>query len=276
MPAERLQKIIAQRSARSRRAAERLIREGRVRVGGEVAALGRRADPEADAITIDGGALPERPPPLTLMLHKPRGVVVTASDERGRATVFGLLDDPPPGLRQVGRLDRDSEGLLLLTTRGELAHRLTHPRYRVGKTYEALVEGVPPPEALARLRAGVELDDGPAAPAEAALLRRAGGGAWLRLALREGRTRQARRMLATVGHPVRRLIRTRLGGLALGGLPAGASRPLTAGEERALCALAGLGGGSLDAAETRSISSDRTGGADRADREAPDARRPRP
>ena len=270
MPAERLQKIIAQRCAHSRRAAERLIREGRVRVGGEVAALGRRADPETDAITIDGAALPERAPPLTLMLHKPRGVIVTASDERGRATVFGLLDDPPPGLRQIGRLDRDSEGLLLLTTRGELAHRLTHPRYRVGKTYEALVEGVPPPGVLARLRAGVELDDGPAAPAEAALLRRAEGGAWLRLVLHEGRKRQARRMLAAVGHPARRLIRTRLGGLALGGLPAGASRPLTADEERALCALAGLGAGSLDAAETRSISSDG------ADTEAPDARRPRP
>ena len=183
---------------------------------------------------------------------------MTASDERGRETVFDLLDDPPASLRHVGRLDRDSEGLLLLTTNGELAHRLTHPRYHVDKTYEALVEGVPDDSALTRLREGVELDDGPTAPAEAELLRRDGGDAWLRVVLHEGRKRQLRRMFDAVGHPVRRLIRRSVGGLALGALAPGASRPLDAAEERALLALVGL----LDAPETPSISSPGTRAAD--------------
>ena len=258
MPEERLQKILARHGLGSRRSVEALIREGRVRVDGAVAELGRRADPAASLVTVDGAPLPPLPPDRTLLLHKPRGVLVTASDERGRETVFDLLDDPPASLRHVGRLDRDSEGLLLLTTNGELAHRLTHPRYRVDKTYEALVEGVPDASALARLREGVELDDGPTAPAEAELLRRDGDGAWLRVVLHEGRKRQLRRMLDAVGHPVRRLIRRSVGGLDLGGLAPGASRPLDAAEERALLALVGL----LDAPEEASISSPGTRAAD--------------
>ena len=258
MPEERLQKILARHGLGSRRSVEALIREGRVRVDGAVAELGRRADPTASLLTVDGVPLPPLPPARTLLLHKPRGVLVTASDERGRETVFDLLDDPPASLRHVGRLDRDSEGLLLLTTNGELAHRLTHPRYRVDKTYEALVEGVPDASALTRLREGVELDDGPTAPAEAELLRRDGDGAWLRVVLHEGRKRQLRRMLDAVGHPVRRLIRSSVGGLDLGSLAPGASRPLGAAEERALLALVGL----LDAPETPSISSPGTRAAD--------------
>ena len=258
MPEERLQKILARHGLGSRRSVEALIREGRVRVDGAVAELGRRADPAASLVTVDGAPLPPLPPARTLLLHKPRGVLVTASDERGRETVFDLLDDPPASLRHVGRLDRDSEGLLLLTTNGELAHRLTHPRYRVDKTYEALVEGVPDASALARLREGVELDDGPTAPAEAELLRRDGDGSWLRVVLHEGRKRQLRRMLDAVGHPVRRLIRRSVGGLDLGGLAPGASRPLDAAEERALLALVGL----LDSPEAASISSPGTRAAD--------------
>ena len=258
MPEERLQKILARHGLGSRRSVEALIRDGRVRVDGAVAELGRRADPAASLVTVDGAPLPPLPPDRTLLLHKPRGVVVTASDERGRETVFDLLDDPPASLRHVGRLDLDSEGLLLLTTNGELAHRLTHPRYRVDKTYEALVEGVPDASALARLREGVELDDGPTAPAEAELLRRDGGGAWLRVVLHEGRKRQLRRMFDAVGHPVRRLIRRSVGGLDLGGLAPGAARPLDAAEERALLALVGL----LDAPEEASISSPGTRAAD--------------
>ena len=258
MPEERLQKILARHGLGSRRSVEALIRDGRVRVDGAVAELGRRADPAASLVTVDGAPLPPLPPDRTLLLHKPRGVLVTASDERGRETVFDLLDDPPASLRHVGRLDRDSEGLLLLTTNGELAHRLTHPRYRVDKTYEALVEGVPDASALARLREGVELDDGPTAPAEAELLRRDGDGAWLRVVLHEGRKRQLRRMLDAVGHPVRRLIRRSVGGLVLGSLAPGASRPLDAAEERALLALVGL----LDAPEAASISSPGTRAAD--------------
>ena len=258
MPGERLQKILARHGLGSRRSVEALIREGRVRVDGAVAELGRRADPTASLLTVDGVPLPPLPPARTLLLHKPRGVLVTASDERGRETVFDLLDDPPASLRHVGRLDRDSEGLLLLTTNGELAHRLTHPRYRVDKTYEALVEGVPDASALDRLREGVELDDGPTAPAEAELLRRDGDGSWLRVVLHEGRKRQLRRMLDAVGHPVRRLIRRSVGGLDLGGLAPGASRPLGAAEERALLTLVGL----LDSPEVASISSPGTRAAD--------------
>ena len=258
MPGERLQKILARHGLGSRRSVEALIREGRVRVDGAVAELGRRADPAASLVTVDGAPLPPLPPDRTLLLHKPRGVLVTASDERGRETVFDLLDNPPASLRHVGRLDLDSEGLLLLTTNGELAHRLTHPRYRVDKTYEALVEGVPDASALDRLREGVELDDGPTAPAEAELLRRDGDGSWLRVVLHEGRKRQLRRMLDAVGHPVRRLIRRSVGGLDLGGLAPGAARPLDAAEERALLAVVGL----LDAPEEASISSPGTRAAD--------------
>ena len=258
MPEERLQKILARHGLGSRRSVEALIRDGRVRVDGAVAELGRRADPAASLVTVDGAPLPPLPPDRTLLLHKPRGVLVTASDERGRETVFDLLDDPPASLRHVGRLDRDSEGLLLLTTNGELAHRLTHPRYRVDKTYEALVEGVPDASALARLREGIELDDGPTAPAEAELLRRDGDGSWLRVVLHEGRKRQLRRMLDAVGHPVRRLIRRSVGGLDLGSLAPGASRPLDAAEERALLTLVGL----LDSPEEASISSPGTRAAD--------------
>ena len=264
MTEERLQKILARHGLGSRRGVEQLIRDGRVQVDGAVAELGRRADPSAGEITVDGAPLPPLPPELTLLLHKPRGVLVTASDERGRTTVFDLLDDPPASLRHVGRLDRDSEGLLLLTTHGELAHRLMHPRYRVDKTYEALVEGAPDASALARLREGVELDDGPTAPAGAELLRRDGRGAWLRVVLHEGRKRQLRRMLEAVGHPVRRLVRSAVGGIALGDLAPGASRPLDAAEEGALLALVGLAepAASLDSPEAASISSPRRRAAD--------------
>ena len=256
MPAERLQKILARRGVASRRHAEELIREGRVRVDGAVATLGQRADPETSEIRVDGAPLPAATTRRTLMLHKPRGVLVTTADERGRRTVFDLLDDPPPNLRHVGRLDRDSEGLLLLTSDGELAHRLAHPRYRVNKTYEALVEGEPSVQTLGWLREGIDLEDGRSAPAEVDLLRREGARSWLRLVLHEGRKRQVRRMLDAVGHPLRRLIRTELGGLALGSLAAGQSRPLLADEERRLAALVGL----VDAAESRSLSSARTTG----------------
>ena len=241
---ERLQKLLARRGYGSRRKAEALIREGRVRVDGRPASIGQRVLPSA-RVTVDGAPPPPEAASLTLMLHKPPGVLVAASDDRGRRTVFDLLrglpGGAPPALRHVGRLDRDSEGLLLLTTDGELAHRVAHPRHGVAKTYEALVAGRPADGALARLREGVALDDGPARAAEAERLRRgADGGWWVRLVLREGRKRQARRMLAAAGHPVRRLIRTRLGPLALGGLAAGAARPLGDGELAALRAACGL------------------------------------
>jgi pseudouridine synthase len=166
-------------------------------------------------------------------------VVVSARDERGRRTVYDLLRGAPPGLRYVGRLDIDSEGLLLLTTDGELAHRLAHPRFEVWKTYEAEVDGTPDEEARRRLRDGIDLEDGRTAPARVRVLRR-GEHALVRLEIREGKKREVRRMLAAVGHPVSRLVRRAVGPVELGSLPSGRSRPLTEEEERSLRTLVGL------------------------------------
>ena len=241
MAAERLQKILARAGHGSRRSAEALIVAGRVAIDGRVATLGERADLLTNVVTVDGQPVEAPSATATWMLHKPRDIVVSASDERGRRTVYDLLRGAPPGLRYVGRLDRDSEGLLLLTTDGELAHRLAHPRYEVVKTYEATVAGVPGGEALARLRRGVPLEDGVTAPAEVEVVSvEPGGRALVRLGIHEGRKREVRRMLAAVGHPVERLVRTRFAGVELGGLAPGASRPLAADEEQALRALVGL------------------------------------
>jgi 23S rRNA pseudouridine2605 synthase len=186
------------------------------------------------------------------MLHKPRGYLVSAKDPNGRRTVYDLLRDAPRGLRYVGRLDWESEGLLLLTTDGELAHRLTHPRYEVWKTYLAEVNGSPSDEALERLRHGIPLDDGEAAPARVERLQDARvprGHSLLRVGIREGKNREVRRMLAAVGHEVTRLIRIEVGGVRLGELPPGASRPLTAAEAARLRTLVGL----VDATEDASL-----------------------
>lgn len=237
---ERLQKLIARAGFGSRRAAEELIAARRVRVDGRIAILGERADPATNVIEVDGRRIGVSPPQRTLMLHKPAGIVVTARDERGRRTIYSLIPDAPPALRYVGRLDRDTQGLLLLTTDGELVHRLTHPRYLVQKVYEAEVTGKPEEAALQRLRTGIQLEDGATAPALVEKLRDAPGGAVLRLTIHEGRKRQVRRMLDAVGHPVRRLTRVTFGGLDLGDLPPGASRPLTSEELQSLRELVGL------------------------------------
>ena len=242
MPAERLQKLLARAGHGSRRSAERLIVDGRVTVNDRVATLGQRADPAADRIAVDGRALATPPAPLTMMLNKPTGYIVTAADERGRRTVFDLLAETRPDLRYVGRLDRETSGLLLLTTDGELAYRLTHPRYRVVKTYQATVAEAPSMNVLDQLRNGVELDDGMTAPAEVQLLDPAEGKARLRIAIYEGRKRQLRRMLATVGHRVLALTRTGFGPLELGELERGASRRLLASEEDALRRCVNLAG----------------------------------
>jgi cytidylate kinase len=239
MPAERLQKLLAAAGHGSRRAAEALIVAGRVTVDGRVATLGERADLATQRVALDGHPLVPPSEGVVWLLHKPADVVVSAADELGRRTVYDLLSNAPPGMRYVGRLDRDTEGLLLFTTDGELAHRLTHPRFEVTKTYEATVEGEPAPAALELLRRGVRLDDGITAPATVDLL--AGGPrSRVRLVLREGRKREVRRMLAAVGHPVMRLVRVAFGTMALGELPPGQARPLTADEERGLRALVGL------------------------------------
>ncbi len=228
----RLNRYLASAGVGSRRAVDELIRAGRVTVNGEVGELGAAVG-DGDVVAVDGR--PVAPQELAyLMLHKPSGVVTTASDPQHRRTVVDLVESPQR-VYPVGRLDRDTTGLLLLTNDGELANRLAHPRHGVDKTYVAEVEGDPPPEAIRRLAEGVELDDGPTAPARA---RRMGAGR-LELVIHEGRNRQVRRMCEAVGHPVRHLHRTAYGPLELGTLAPGRWRPLTAEEVAALRAETG-------------------------------------
>lgn len=216
--------MLARAGIASRRSAEALITAGRVRVDGRVAVLGQRVTADAD-VRVDGRPLTLPSQHRTFMLNKPAGVITSASDERGRATVMGLVPHVP-GLHPVGRLDLDSEGLLLLTTDGALTLRMTHPRYEHPKTYRVwCTPGSLPGAALARLRGGVVLDDG---PARAERVRAAPGGATI--VLREGRKRQVRRMFAAVGAPVERLVRTHVGRLSLGTLPPGAWRELAAAD----------------------------------------------
>ncbi len=225
---ERLQKLLARAGVASRRKAEELIEAGRVTVGGRVARLGDRALP-SDEVLVDGEPLPRAEAAVTYLLNKPPGVVSTVHDERGRPTAVELVP-AVAGLHPVGRLDLDSEGLLLLTTDGELTLRLTHPRYGHEKEYRVWCEqGAISLEAAAALRAGVELEDG---AARALRVEPAEGGAVV--VLGEGRKRQVRRMLAAVGYDVVRLKRTRLAGLELGDLPLGEYRELTAGDFQAL------------------------------------------
>ena len=236
---ERLQKVLARVGIGSRRACEDLIAEGRVTVDGEVAVLGRRVDVETALIELDGAPIGVRPDLVHYLLNKPAGVVTTADDPQGRPTVVGLVP-AEPRVFPVGRLDVDTEGLLLLTNDGELAHRLTHPSFGVEKEYVVELEGSPSRAALRRLREGVELDDGTTAPARAALLEPS----VVRLTVHEGRNRQGRRMCDAVGHPVVRLIRTRIGPLADRSLAPGAWRELTGDEVRSLQrAVAGPGSG---------------------------------
>ena len=186
-------------------------------------------DPETALIEVDGAPVGVRPDLVHYVLNKPAGVVTTADDPQGRPTVVGLVPDEPR-VFPVGRLDVDTEGLLLLTNDGELAHRLTHPSYGVEKEYVAEVEGLPTRAVLRRLREGVELDDGPTAPARATLV----DPSVVRLTIHEGRNRQVRRMCEAVGHSVVRLVRTRIGPLADRSLAPGAWRELTGAEVRSL------------------------------------------
>ncbi len=238
MPEERLQKILARAGVGSRRACEDLIRQGRVTVNGERAGLGARADPSRDTIRVDGEPISPgqaEPTPIYIALHKPAGVVSAASAQRQekRPTVRDLV--PVEGrLYPVGRLDADSEGLILLTNDGALTQRLTHPRYGHRKTYHVLVEGQPSPELVARWQQGVALEDGPTAPVQVRVLRQEGAQTWLEVVMGQGRKRQIRRTAAALGLRVLRLVRVGLGGLALGDLPPGGWRHLSQAEVRAL------------------------------------------
>jgi 23S rRNA pseudouridine2605 synthase len=240
--AERLQKVLAHAGVASRRACEELIVAGRVRVNGQtVTELGTRVDPIKDVIEVDGRRLRTRVEPVYLLLHKPAGYLSTAHDPEGRPTVLDLAPRDTR-LYPVGRLDVDSEGLLLLTNDGELANRLTHPRYEQDKEYSVLVAGQPTAETLDRLRQGLWLaEDQAVGHAEASIVAVTEQGTWLRVILHEGRKRQIRRMLTVVGHPVRRLIRVRMGPLTLGDLEPGRWRRLAPGEVRQLKRLKGKG-----------------------------------
>lgn len=238
----RLQKVLAEAGIASRRASEVLIDEGRVEVNGEpVTVQGRRVDPERDVIRVDGSRVPPPQRHLYLALNKPRGVVSTLSDPDGRPTLSDLLTDHRKDrLFHVGRLDADTEGLLLLTNHGELGHRLAHPSFEVSKTYLAQVDGVFTAKQARRLERGIVLDDGPVKPDGVRIVQRAGERTLVQIVLHEGRNRIVRRMFDTIGYPVSRLSRTAIGPVRLGSLPVGSSRELTRPELGSLLDLVGL------------------------------------
>jgi 23S rRNA pseudouridine2605 synthase len=235
----RLQKVLANAGVASRRAAEELIAAGRVEVDGEVVReLGRRVDPRTAVIHVDGSRLVLRADQVYLALNKPRGVHSTMSEQQGRPCVGDYVRSQPARLFHVGRLDADTEGLLLLTNDGELAHRLMHPSYEVPKTYLAEVRGQVPRDLGRRLRAGVQLEDGPVAVQSFRVVDRgldAGPGrTMVEVVLHEGRKHVVRRLLAAVGHPVQRLVRTVVGPVRLGQQRPGSLRALTSAEVAAL------------------------------------------
>jgi 23S rRNA pseudouridine2605 synthase len=230
----RLQRALAQAGVASRRAAEELITEGKVRVDGKVATLGSKVDPATQNISVSGRKL-TRLRRRWLAFHKPLGVVTTASDEQGRRTVFDLIEDPT-GLTYVGRLDVMTTGLLLLTSDGDAVHRLTHPKYRVERSYTALVHGKSTAEIAPLLQQRILVDGRPVVPIRTRLRPGDGGRSILDVTLTEGRNRIVRRWCEEMGLKVERLARLSYGPVRLGDLPVGRSRPLTPGEEKALYA----------------------------------------
>ena len=238
---DRLQKILSAAGVASRRQAEALIAAGRVTVNGRVVReLGERADVRVDRIAVDGERIHVARGRRTIVLHKPRGVVSTLADPEGRRTVRELVAGVSERLYPVGRLDLQTTGLMLLTNDGALAAGLMHPRGGVPRVYEAKVRGRPSGAALARLRRGMVLADGPAQSVRARLVRALPTKSWLEVTLREGRWHEVRRLCEAVGHPVEKLARVRLGPIRLGALPLGAWRDCTPGELRALYRAAGL------------------------------------
>jgi 23S rRNA pseudouridine2605 synthase len=237
----RLQKVLAQAGLGSRRACEQLVAEGRVEVDGRrVREQGLRVDPERAVIRVDGTRIATAPGQVYLVLNKPRGVVSTMADPQGRPSLGDYVADRRERLFHVGRLDADTEGLILLTNDGELAHRLAHPSHAVAKTYLAEVSGPVPRDLGARLRRGVELEDGLARVDRFRLVGTAGGRAMVEIVLHEGRKHVVRRLLAAAGHPVHRLVRTQIGPVSLGTLASGRLRHLTRHEVAALYSAAGL------------------------------------
>lgn len=238
----RLNRYLAARGVASRRGADELAVAGRVRVNGVPAPPGSLVDERSDAVTVDGRPVPAALPRRTILLNKPRGVLSTRHDPRGRPTVLDLVDDPA-GLFPVGRLDADSRGLLLLTTDGELALRLTHPRHGVAKRYRVTVHGRAGDRALRTVESGVDLEDGPARALSARRVGTSGGSDVVDVVMTEGRNREVRRLLGAAGLRVDDLQRVALGPLELGRLREGTSRPLRPAEARAVYEAAGLGPG---------------------------------
>ena len=227
----RLQKLLAQSGVASRRKCEHLMLAGEVEVDGEVVTrLGTKVDPRTAVVRVSGRRLPPVSPHVYLVLNKPRGVVSTMSDPRGRRTISDVVADRPERLFHVGRLDTDTSGLLLLTNDGDFAQRMAHPSYEVDKTYVAEVDGEVTRATLRQLRDGVTLDDGPVEMSEIKVLTDGSGRSIVELVIHEGRNRIVRRLLDHVGHPVRRLTRTAIGPVAIGRLRTGDVRDLTLDE----------------------------------------------
>ncbi|MEJ5312310.1 MAG: pseudouridine synthase [Anaerolineae bacterium] len=236
---ERLQKILAAAGYGSRRACEEMIAEGRVAVDGRIARLGDKADPATQRITLDGEPIRQPKGHTYVALYKPRGYITTTSDPEGRRTIMDLIP-LPQRLYPVGRLDADSEGLVLLTDDGELTERLTHPRYGHARVYRVLVTGEPTEETLERWRRGITLDDRKANFSQVQVERQERGETWLRVTVHEGRKHLVRRIVAALGHPAQRLIRVEMGSLKLGDLTTGRWRYLSTGEVNALRKETGL------------------------------------
>lgn len=237
----RLQKYLADAGIASRRASEALISAGRVLVNGETAQLGARVNPEEDAVLLDGKPVAQKEAIRTIALYKPKGVVSTSEDPQGRATVQEYVKDIPARLYNVGRLDINTEGLLLMTNDGELAYRMTHPKFAVEKTYYAICDGKLAASEIAALINGVQLEDGMTAPARVEHVRPTKmGDTSFQITIHEGRNRQVRRMLEAVGHRTLRLKRERFGPVSLGDMKPGETRQLTNAETDALRRALGL------------------------------------
>jgi 23S rRNA pseudouridine2605 synthase len=224
---KRLQKILSEMGIASRRKAEELIAEGRITVNGRIATIGMKADPVKDHIKVGGKLLIKPEPKVYLIFNKPKQVVTSLRDPEGRLTVKDFLRGIKYKIFPVGRLDYDSEGLLLLTNDGDFAHAVLHPSGKIQKTYLVKVKGTPEDAGVERLRRGVKLEDGVTAPAKIKKMRLTENNSWFEMTIHEGRKRQIRRMFETIGHPVLKLKRTRINGIELGDLKSGGYRYLT-------------------------------------------------
>ncbi len=223
---KRIQKILSEMGITSRRKAEELIIEGRVTVNGQTATLGMKADPVKDHIKVDGKLLTRPEPKVYIILNKPQNVITSLHDPEGRPTVKDFLKGVKYRVYPVGRLDYDSEGLLLLTNDGDFAHAMLHPSKKIFKTYHVKVKGAPEDEKIDILKTGVKLGDGTTAPAKVKKIKTTENNSWLEITIHEGRKRQIRRMLEKVGHPVLKLKRIRINGIELGKLESGEYRYL--------------------------------------------------